>query len=1074
MSGIAALWLIQEEDLSTELLIASISNGHSMDYCLMIDCYLAILKDSNDGKAKHSLLDSKSIEMLLQKILTLNQLIHSIKYTSGDSNDSAMCNNVISTNAMSNNAKHTETAIQNDAMCNETSFNDDDFAKVAYSLIRHLEQSLYSSDDECNINRKHNNIAVYFNWLVDISTTNGHGNKVITVPLGLFKQTAYSMEEVDFLASLLAYEWPTGKSLSLQVSDIKNDSLSIIQSKSTDSTTSVWCMLPGKWQSHAASRVYDLLGWSGIKVMLRDDVPVHAPDLLLLQHQVITQNKKQGMSFNGNGLSEQHSIGTRQLLLLNSPLLRKVLLSMQNESVDHLKSIIKEQIDETDLLHQVEYLWERVSDKTMEQSECDTEEGKNATPDRTVESDDEFHDAITGDSEQTSVCTMSCNAKVSQNYSCSTVHAIGIAVDSSSTKDSSLTANHYVECSQFLQLLAAGLSDVGQLVLSQTVIAQLQQLNQLFWQDKSILTQQLHGLNADLNACLAAFSLLQRMSNPTIDSMLSVGRMDDSGDAVVNCTEWLLSFWSNSGLSSALSDQVIEKANSSCSTSDSSSPSSCTSSTIQSSIPSSSSLVTSIGLQMMQNVLAYSSWASKQDCLDCNKLFMSMLTLDNPQSNDKYLQSSITVLNNSIPFPLKSAQIAWHSFITHLRKDFFTVLSECQRHKVNSDLLSSAIDDYSQGHSIQRNAFMYLVCWYLLLKQLPDAKINALPSCDELLSLLFGSIESNNKANNTQQDSTTMDSADKNSLIECFSCDGIIDLDKEPTFFSSLCKHSSRSSDNKAADDDESSWLISPVSNSKGDILNENTSTESESVWSDILACECFRLLLMHAPAHFRSSSYWSKAQFSPSSSNSSSSMKESESFYKGRHGIHSSHKKTFQLDKFKRWCIKYICPMVIRYQMTQVSACKAFGSRLKVSCQSSSTQNTITAVYRMDEVVVELKLDLPQSYPLVPLVVQPGRRVGVDEANWRKWQLSTQAVLCGSSSGNSIMDGLLLWRDNANRRFEGISDCSVCFSILHPTEHTLPNKTCRQCNQKFHNVCLYKWFASHGQPTCPLCRGVF
>lgn len=52
-------------------------------------------------------------------------------------------------------------------------------------------------------------------------------------------------------------------------------------------------------------------------------------------------------------------------------------------------------------------------------------------------------------------------------------------------------------------------------------------------------------------------------------------------------------------------------------------------------------------------------------------------------------------------------------------------------------------------------------------------------------------------------------------------------------------------------------------------------------------------------------------------------------------------------------------------------------------------------------------------------------------------------------------MDGLRIWRRNIDKRFEGVDDCMICFSVLHGTNFQLPRLSCRTCKKKFHSACL-------------------
>uniref|UniRef100_A0A8C2Z581 E3 ubiquitin-protein ligase listerin n=1 Tax=Cyclopterus lumpus TaxID=8103 RepID=A0A8C2Z581_CYCLU len=89
-------------------------------------------------------------------------------------------------------------------------------------------------------------------------------------------------------------------------------------------------------------------------------------------------------------------------------------------------------------------------------------------------------------------------------------------------------------------------------------------------------------------------------------------------------------------------------------------------------------------------------------------------------------------------------------------------------------------------------------------------------------------------------------------------------------------------------------------------------------------------------------------------------------------------------------------------------------------------------------------------------------------------WKLLLTFFKSSPSHNGSIMEGLALWKNNVDKRFEGIEDCMICFSVIHGSNYSLPKKGCRTCKKKFHSACLYKWFTSSNKSTCPLCRETF
>lgn len=142
------------------------------------------------------------------------------------------------------------------------------------------------------------------------------------------------------------------------------------------------------------------------------------------------------------------------------------------------------------------------------------------------------------------------------------------------------------------------------------------------------------------------------------------------------------------------------------------------------------------------------------------------------------------------------------------------------------------------------------------------------------------------------------------------------------------------------------------------------------------------------------------------------------------------------------------------------------------MTVKASRTTREVIATYSVDDICIELIIQLPQNYPLSSITVESGRRVGVAVQQWRNWMLQLNTYL--THQNGSIMEGLALWKNNVDKRFEGVEDCMICFSVIHGSNYSLPKKACRTCKKKFHSECLYKWFTSSNKSTCPLCRETF
>lgn len=174
---------------------------------------------------------------------------------------------------------------------------------------------------------------------------------------------------------------------------------------------------------------------------------------------------------------------------------------------------------------------------------------------------------------------------------------------------------------------------------------------------------------------------------------------------------------------------------------------------------------------------------------------------------------------------------------------------------------------------------------------------------------------------------------------------------------------------------------------------------------------------------------------------------------------------------KIEKFVSQFISPILIKQELEDVSS-KMDSLTSKddaLTIKINKVTNEVKASYLIDEQKLELSFRLPSNYPLTNVQVIGVSRVGISEQKWKQWIMSTQRVITGMNG--SVMDSLELFTKNVNLQFSGFEECAICYSILHAVDRKLPTKTCPTCNNKFHGACLYKWFRSSGNNTCPLCR---
>ncbi|XP_041773916.1 E3 ubiquitin-protein ligase listerin [Anopheles merus] len=135
------------------------------------------------------------------------------------------------------------------------------------------------------------------------------------------------------------------------------------------------------------------------------------------------------------------------------------------------------------------------------------------------------------------------------------------------------------------------------------------------------------------------------------------------------------------------------------------------------------------------------------------------------------------------------------------------------------------------------------------------------------------------------------------------------------------------------------------------------------------------------------------------------------------------------------------------------------------------SALRQVMAVYSIDEAKVELHITLPSNFPLGAVTVEGGKQIG---GRLQSRQVVMQLSIFLTHQNGSINDGLSLWKRNLDRKFEGVEECYVCYSVIHQDTCQLPKLSCKTCKKKFHGPCLYRWFSTSNKSTCPICRHIF
>uniref|UniRef100_A0A1I8NVG8 E3 ubiquitin-protein ligase listerin n=1 Tax=Stomoxys calcitrans TaxID=35570 RepID=A0A1I8NVG8_STOCA len=164
-----------------------------------------------------------------------------------------------------------------------------------------------------------------------------------------------------------------------------------------------------------------------------------------------------------------------------------------------------------------------------------------------------------------------------------------------------------------------------------------------------------------------------------------------------------------------------------------------------------------------------------------------------------------------------------------------------------------------------------------------------------------------------------------------------------------------------------------------------------------------------------------------------------------------------------------FVSPIICQEELMAIASKKDKHENMQVTVHMSTRE--VLAVYSIDEARMELVITLASNYPLGSVKVDCNKQIGGRSSSRN---VAMQLTIFLTHQNGTIFDGLALWKNNLDKKFEGVEECYVCYTVIHQDTCQLPKLTCKTCKKKFHGPCLYKWFTTSSKSTCPICRNVF
>lgn len=184
---------------------------------------------------------------------------------------------------------------------------------------------------------------------------------------------------------------------------------------------------------------------------------------------------------------------------------------------------------------------------------------------------------------------------------------------------------------------------------------------------------------------------------------------------------------------------------------------------------------------------------------------------------------------------------------------------------------------------------------------------------------------------------------------------------------------------------------------------------------------------------------------------------------------------------------VNYISPILCTEELTALLNKKEKDGNMNIRVLMNSRE--IIATYNIESAKMELQLKLANNHPLGVIKVESKKHLG---GKLQGWEIVKQLSIYLSHQNGRLSDGIAIWKRNLDKKYEGVEECFICYSVVQLENLQLPKITCKACKKKFHcklivflpkeifnffpptASCLYRWFSSSQKSTCPLCRSDF
>lgn len=144
-----------------------------------------------------------------------------------------------------------------------------------------------------------------------------------------------------------------------------------------------------------------------------------------------------------------------------------------------------------------------------------------------------------------------------------------------------------------------------------------------------------------------------------------------------------------------------------------------------------------------------------------------------------------------------------------------------------------------------------------------------------------------------------------------------------------------------------------------------------------------------------------------------------------------------------------YVSPILCQQDLTVLTSKKEKDGKDNMQIRVLMQSREVFATYSLEEAKMELSISLPSNYPLGAIKIDSTKHIA---GKLQAREIVKQLSIYLTHQNGRLYDGISIWKRNLDRKYEGVEECYVCYSVINQDTCQLPRLTCKTCKKKFHS----------------------